>query len=97
MDAPNQKDIGRSAPNASVAGTQSPPVDTNPRRSESNIASPFQGGRLEVIGLHSPKPLLTQEPFNKTNYQKQYMADLRTIKRLGLSVTVADYRKSKET
>lgn len=30
--------------------------------------------------------------FNKAEYQRQYMADQRTIKRLGLNMTVAQYR-----
>lgn len=35
--------------------------------------------------------------FDKAEYNRQFMRDLRTIKRLGLSVTVAEYRKLKET
>lgn len=32
--------------------------------------------------------------FDKAEYNRQFMRDLRTIKRLGLSVTVKQYRES---
>jgi len=46
-----------------------------------------------------PKPKMgrPRTGYIKAEYNRQYMADLRTIKRLGLSVTVSQYRKSKET
>lgn len=51
--------------------------------------------------VKAPEPIVPVTPskalFDRIAYQRQYMADLRTIKRLGLSVTVAQYRKSKET
>ncbi len=34
--------------------------------------------------------------FNKEEYNRLYMRDLRTIKRLGLAVTVKQYRESLE-
>lgn len=36
------------------------------------------------------------DPFSKKEYQREYMADLRTIKRLGLNCTVSEWRKQNE-
>lgn len=49
------------------------------------------------VDSSKPKMGRPRTGYIKAEYNRQYMADLRTIKRLGLSVTVAQYRKSKET
>lgn len=56
------------------------------------IGRVLEDGRIEILSVTHSKA-----KFSKSDYQKRYMADQRTIKRLGLSVTVAQYRKSKET
>lgn len=73
-DAPNQKDIGHRAMNASVAGTQSLPVDTPPKP---KIGRPSTG-------------------FNKKEYNRQFTADLRTIKRQGLNMKVKEWREKND-
>lgn len=41
--------------------------------------------------------VILQKHQERLAYNAAYQRDLRTIKRLGLSVTVSQYRKSKET
>lgn len=41
--------------------------------------------------------IILQKHQERLAYNAAYQRDLRTIKRLGLSITVAQYRKSKET
>jgi len=54
----------------------------------------------KIATVKAPEPIVpvasSKALFDRSAYQRQYMADLRTIKRLGLSVTVSQYRKSKE-
>jgi len=47
-----------------------------------------------VDTLPKPKMGRPRTGYIKAEYNRQYMADLRTIKRLGLSVTVKQYRES---
>jgi hypothetical protein len=51
----------------------------------------------QLVQIQRPESAPSKALFDRSAYQRRYMADLRTIKRLGLSVTVAQYRKSKET
>jgi len=51
----------------------------------------------QVKALHLPKPKMgrPRTGYIKAEYNRQYSADLRTIKRLGLEITVAEWRKTK--
>lgn len=55
------------------------------------IGRVMEDGRIEILSLTHSKA-----QFNKAEYQRKYMADKRTIKRLGLNCTVSEYRKQKE-
>lgn len=54
---------------------------------------------LQVATDTLPKPKMgrPRTGYIKAEYNRQYSADQRTIKRLGLQMTVAEWRKSKET
>lgn len=59
---------------------------------------------VTVVGTESgtltpPKPKIgrPRTGFNKKEYNRQFTADLRTIRRLGLNVSVSEYRKQKES
>jgi hypothetical protein len=54
------------------------------------IGRVMEDGRIEILSRTHSKA-----QFNKAEYQRQYMADQRTIKRLGLNCTVAVYRAGK--
>ncbi len=56
------------------------------------IGKVMEDGRIEILSIVHSK-----SQFNKTEYHRNYMRDKATIKRLGLSCTVAAYRKSKES
>lgn len=49
---------------------------------------------VEFVESTPPKPKIgrPRTGFNKKEYNRQFTADLRTIKRLGLNCTVAQYR-----
>jgi hypothetical protein len=47
-----------------------------------------------VDTTHKPKIGRPRTGFNKKEYNRQFTADLRTIKRLGLNCTVKEYRES---
>jgi len=97
-----QKGGGLKPSKTSVSRNQASPVDTNiivavdPSTGKDFgakvIGRVLEDGRIEILSVTHSKA-----KFSKSDYQKRYMADQRTIKRLGLSVTVAQYRKSKET
>lgn len=54
------------------------------------IGRVMEDGRIEILSLTHSKA-----QFNKAEYQRQYMADQRTIKRLGLNCTVSQFRAGK--
>jgi len=80
------------------AGTQALPVDTNlivgvdPASKDFGakvIGRVMEDGRIEILSLTHSKA-----QFNKAEYQRKYMADQRTIKRLGLDCSVKEWRES---
>lgn len=49
------------------------------------------------VAESAPLHILIQKHKKTLAYQAEYQRDLRTIKRLGLSMTVKQYRQSKES
>ncbi|RYX78511.1 hypothetical protein EON76_05125 [bacterium] len=94
-----QKGGGLKPSKPSLARNQASPVDTNiivavdPSTGKDFgakvIGRVLEDGRIEILSITHSKA-----KFSKSDYQKRYMADQRTIKRLGLSVTVKQYRES---
>lgn len=79
------------------------PKDVRRTTEAAHVASVADHKHGEVDGRTRALPAGTQALpvdttskalFDRSAYQRQYMADLRTIKRLGLSVTVVEWRKT---
>lgn len=84
-EKPNKSTAVRmDAPNQKAAGRSAPKAS-----GESIQASPVDTPSKAKRGR--PKT-----DFDKAEYNRQFMRDLRTINRLGLSVTVAEWRKTNE-
>jgi len=48
----------------------------------------------QLVQIQRLEPTPSKAIFDRSTYQKDYMRDLRTIKRLGLEMTVKQYRES---
>jgi hypothetical protein len=49
-----------------------------------------------MLGSSQPANTKDAEKFDRLKYQREYMRDRNTIKRLGLNMTVGEWRKSKD-
>lgn len=68
-------------------------------RSVSSLTEPERQAGTQALPVDTPsKPKIgrPKTDFDRTEYQKLYMRDKATIKRLGLNCTVAEFRKAKD-
>lgn len=72
--------------------------DAKPAKSEPKATAKIEAEQM--VQTHRPEPIphkpkigRPRTGFNKKEYNRQFTADLRTIKRLGLNCTVAEFRR----